>query len=158
MYAPDPSWWDYYADTGPGPHRWSAFKGQRWAGHPAAAKKYGATYIRADKKRDGLPKDLKSVTGGNSGQHMAVLAYLFGGQCLALVGYDMKLGPHNETHCHGDHPSGLHNSSSDAYKGWAKRFDVLARDLEAAGVGVVNSTPGSALTQFPFAPLEEIFA
>jgi hypothetical protein len=71
---------------------------------------------------------------------------------MILLGFDM----HGD-HWHGKH-EGLPNPNPALFADWIQRFAVLATDLEAEGVEVVNCSPGTALRCFPTADLETALA
>lgn len=89
-----------------------------------------------------------AVAGSSGGANAMNLAYHLGPRRQLLLGFDMRPG-----HWHDRHkvPSKVAN--------YTTRFpDEMARmgaALVARGVGVVNCTPGSALTCFPMASLDE---
>lgn len=88
--------------------------------------------------------------GMNSGYQAMNLAYHFGATRMLLLGFDMqKTG--GKSHWFGDHPPGLQVPSP--FTQFIAKFNVLARDLEAAGVEVVNCSAQTALTCFPRATL-----
>lgn len=80
-------------------------------------------------------------TGGNSGHQAINLAYHLGVSKIILLGFDQK-----GDHWFGDHPN---KANADFAQSLAPRFKSLVKPLRAAGVEVVNCSPGSALTAFP---------
>jgi hypothetical protein len=58
-------------------------------------------------------------------------------------------------HWHKKHESPLRDHGEGIYPRWIKRFATLAGPLAARGIEVINCTPGSALTTWPFMPLEQ---
>ena len=93
-------------------------------------------------------------TGGNSGYQAVNLAFLFGGSPIYLLGYDMKPADNGALHWHPDHAD--RNPGPNQLQCWAQTFGGMAPDLDAAGVSVVNCTPGSAITCFPTAKIEDV--
>ena len=91
-------------------------------------------------------------TGSNSGYQAVNLACLLGARRVVLVGYDMRR-VHGRSHFFGEHPEPLGVSSP--YALFIEAFAAAAGWLRDRGVEVVNCTPGSALTCFPFKPLED---
>lgn len=87
-------------------------------------------------------------TGANSGYAAICLAAKLGAARVLLYGYDM--GPRNGRMRRHDYPANL--ASRPRFADWIPRFLRLAPELNRRGVEVVNCTPGSALTCFPFAP------
>jgi hypothetical protein len=106
---------------------------------------------------EGLEKDRsKLATGGNSGHQALNLAVHLGATRIALLGYDMRLGPNGETHHHPDHVAPSRNPPAVNLARWAKRFSTMVPALRELGVQVINATPGSAIECFPRARIEEI--
>lgn len=101
--------------------------------------------------RAGLGRD-RLHFNGNSGAQAINLAYLHGATDIVLLGYDMQ-NTGGQYHWFGKHPQGLANTNYATYQG---RFTQLARDLESAGVRVVNCSVETGLTQFQRAPLREV--
>lgn len=103
----------------------------------------------------GLEKDPgKLCHGSNSGYQAINLAYHLGAKRIVLLGYDMKVSDKGRTHWHqenrpDDFASILKNSM-------LPHFDTLVAPLKEAGVEVINATPDSALTCWPYQPLEEL--
>lgn len=93
-------------------------------------------------------------TGGNSGYQALNLAYLWGAKRVILMGFDMKRTG-GMTHFHGDH-QGLNNPYDGMLSQWVKNFELIARDLAAAGVEVLNATRETALTCFKRIPIADI--
>lgn len=152
VYGADTSFWNEYGDR-----LKASFRGQMWTRSKVSADKYGLRFIRAE-RRDGLTKDPKAInTGGNSGNAGTQLAYLLGMLDGALCGFDMKLGPGERTHHHGDHDGRLANPTAASLASWLKQFDMLARDFDRAGVRVVNCSIDTALQCFPRADLADVF-
>jgi hypothetical protein len=101
------------------------------------------------------PRFLRSgCNSGHQAVHLAAHLIAHSGRIL-LLGFDMSRPREGPAHHHGDHPKGLNNPSAPMLQRWAELFGPLARGLAAQGIEVINCTPGSALTCFPWAPLEE---
>ena len=122
---------------------------QLWTQDRAAAEQFQLSHIQWEGK-DGLGKRGLRVNG-NSGAGAINLAYHFGARRILLVGMDMKPGPNGEKHWHPDHPKPL--VQGQQFEEWRHKMNVLAKDLAAEGVEVINCTPGSALTCFPMGDL-----
>jgi hypothetical protein len=56
-------------------------------------------------------------------------------------------------HWHAEHAAS--NPSEPQLARWARAFDEAAPSFAEAGVEVINCTPGSAISAFRFATLEE---
>ena len=92
--------------------------------------------------------------GGNSGYQAVNLAVLLGASTVALLGYDMRFGPHGEKHWHPDHVG--RNPEDKVLARWAREFETMLPDLERAGTKVVNCTATSAIECFSFADISEV--
>lgn len=102
--------------------------------------------------------------GRNSGFQLANLAAHLvgpkrdgqGGGRLLLCGYDFKPGPRGELHHHPDHSGPLKNPDANSLASWARLFAPAAPQFKELGIEVINCSPGSALTCFPMARLEDV--
>ncbi len=98
------------------------------------------------------PSPSRVRTGGNSGYQAVHVAIHTGAARILLLGFDM-----HGTHYFGPHtrraPDGtpLRNTHPDAFTRWARRFSGLA----GCGAQIINCTPGSAITAFPFSSIEQ---
>lgn len=90
---------------------------------------------------------------GNSGAQAIHLAAKFGAKRILLLGFDMKLGENGRRHWHEEHPKPCVQRS--LFDEWMLKMAVLAKELESAGVSVVNCTRSTALTCFPRGVLED---
>lgn len=97
-----------------------------------------------------------TIRQGRSSGHTAIsLAIALGASRVALLGYDMRLvdgREHHHTEYNGPHGRDLEQYARDfvpAFAGWNAA-------AVASGVEILNCTPGSALTEFPFADLDEV--
>lgn len=94
------------------------------------------------------------IRQGRTSGHTAVsLAIAFGAKRVVLLGYDMRVVAGREHH-HSEYTGerDLDQYAKDfvpAFNGW----NAAARE---SGVEVVNCTPGSAVTEFSFADLDEV--
>lgn len=93
--------------------------------------------------------------GRNSGNTAVSLAIAMGAKTVLMVGYDCRLVGGRE-HFHSEYkgPRDLSlydNEFKRAFNGW----NEAAR---ASGVEILNCTPGSAITEFKFANLDEVLS
>lgn len=86
---------------------------------------------------------------GNSGAAAIALAAKMGAKRVILIGYDCH--KRGKAHWFGDHPKGLGNAGS--LPKWPQAFGRLAKTLTK--IDIVNCSPGTALTCFPTAELDE---
>jgi len=156
LYACDAEWWAVHGGC-------PDFRGERWSSHDTrnndkleAARKYGLRIVKG-RYGDTFSTDPSVIHyGGNSGFQGVNLAILFGARRIVLVGFDMRTPPTGQPrHFFGDHPAGLKNGVR--YEHFIPAFKHAATQLPE-GIEIVNATPGSALTCFPMAPLEEALA
>jgi hypothetical protein len=122
----DPRWWAHHVDA-------LRFEGRKFCAsfHPGT---------------ETIPRNTRFAPDCNSGlDAMRVAHEVFGASRLLLIGFDM-----HGSHFFGSHPTGLQNTPSHRFASHIRQFQAWN------GCAVVNCTPGSALTQFPFIPIEEI--
>jgi hypothetical protein len=105
---------------------------------------------------DGFPPvGTPAIRQGRSSGHTGVsLAAALGANRIVLLGYDMR-AVDGRTHHHDDY---VHNGNDAEV--YAREFVPMFAGWNAAalksGIEIVNATPGSALTEFPFVTLDEI--
>lgn len=146
LYACDGRWWTENPDA-------FSFAGLKFSLHRTVDRSVLAFEAG---KVEGLEHNRsKLATGGNSGHQAINLAVHLGAARIVLVGYDMKLGQNGQAHHHPDHPPPSKNPPAVNLARWAARFETMVEPLRAAGVEVVNATPGSAIECFPRAQLED---
>lgn len=86
------------------------------------------------------------VTGHNSGYQAINLAVLAGAETIILLGYDGRTPKQGEkTHWFGDHPRREPDAVFELYR---KSHAAGAAAIKAAGVRVINCSPGSAIDAF----------
>jgi hypothetical protein len=110
-------------------------------------------------KASGISTDPHYIHWGrNSGFQVAnLVAHLVGSDGrLLLCGYDFKPGPRGELHHHPDHSGPLKNPDASSLASWARLFVPAAPQFKELGIEVINCSPGSALTCFPTARLEDV--
>lgn len=152
LYACDATWWELH-DGHP------SFAGERWTSHSLApkndkrqvAEKYGLTVI-AGQERPGFSVDPAAINYGNNSGFQAVnLALLFGADPIILAGFDMRaIG--GKSHFFGEHKAPLRPTGS--FTTWIAKF-TKAAEMLGGSPRIINSTPNSALTCFPYVPLAE---
>lgn len=120
-----------------------------WTQDPQAVREFGLNYIES-RPLSGLSRRPGVIHQGGNGAYQAMnLAFLAGARRLVLLGVDMK-----GEHWHGPHV-GLANPPKWIFTRWMEAFAELGGDLREEGVHVLNCSPGSALSAFDRAPLEE---
>lgn len=93
------------------------------------------------------------VTGHNSGFQALNLAVLAGSKRIILLGFDGAPGRDGRDHFHGGHPRA---TSREAYSYYRQAMSAAENALIAAGVEVINCSPGSAIDSFPKRALEDV--
>lgn len=89
-----------------------------------------------------------NVSGSNSGLiAIRVAVEVFKATKVLLLGYDM-----GGSHFFGDHPAPLRNTKPARFEVFKKQF----AEYRPKGVRITNCTPGSALTCYPMARLEDV--
>ena len=163
LYWCDPQWTDanwqrLHLHTGPHKVCRAQLHERYSTTPPALADKIKASLISAGVKH--LPRDPRNAlstdptkTGEpvDTGGSAINLAHLFGATTIVLLGFDMR----TTGHWHG---RTLKEPEAKHYERFIPPIERMAVALKAAGVRVINCTPGSALTCFPFMPIEEVLA
>jgi hypothetical protein len=130
LVSNDLRWWNVYPEA-------HAFAGPKFC---ARNNRPGLHY---------LPTTLEFEPGTNSGlQGMRVARDCFKATRILLLGFDM-----GGTHFFGPHPAPLRNTAPHRFQHFLKQFARWR-----GGCEVLNCTPGSRLTQFPFADLAVLLA
>ena len=151
LYSSDRGWWRYYGGI-------PDFRGHRvgvgWKiGDASPIPRLPSVHVLTHTGAEGLelqPTGLR--TGGHSGYAAINLAVHLGARRIVLVGY--TCGPvEGRSHYFGRHPSGLTESTTENYANFRRAYQTLAGPLSAAGVAVVNATPRSWITAFPWAEI-----
>lgn len=94
--------------------------------------------------------------GKNSGYQAIGLAYHLGAARIVLLGYDMQLGARSEMHWNARPERQTEAGFARTLSLMLPLFDTLAEPLAAAGVEVLNATPGSALRTWPMVRLGDV--
>jgi len=143
--------------------RWAAFPGQKCTiencgGHVVDESVHiMRNHDLAAGPHAGLSKDPGALaTGRHSGFQALNLAILAGASKVLLLGYDARRGADGSTHFHGDHP--VTAPAEAAFAEFRRSFSAAQADIEAAGVKVLNCSPGSAIDAFPKVSLQEALA
>jgi len=146
LYAADEEWWHHPANG----------DAKRFAGHKISVSRVHGVHGLANTGPLGFDPDPRCIrTGGNSGYQAVHVAAHAGAGRILLCGFDMH-GPGE--HWHGAHPAGLRETTVCTFSSWVERFASIAEPLRARGIEVLNCTPGSSLTCFPTADLEDALA
>lgn len=162
LYAADWRWWEEE-------RKWSAQDTARpqiekFAGIKVAAAEAKAISLPGVHRmpgidnKQGLSLDPNCLHWGrNSGfQALNLSVFLGGGGKRVLIGFDFRPGPGGRLHHHADHGGPLKNPDPGSLASWARLFEPTVPQFKELGIDVINCSPGSALTCFPMARLEDV--
>lgn len=92
--------------------------------------------------------------GVTSGHTAVNVAGLLGARTIVLLGFDGRIGPDGSGNFHDHAAAPIHAWMYDTHyrPGWRG----VAKLAAAAGLEVLNATPGSAITEFPMADIDDI--
>ena len=147
-YFADAEWWGWHKDR----PAFQSFAGRKCSIADSAAKIADqAVHILRNAGSRGISTDPGAVcTGHNSGYQALNIAILAGAKTIILLGFDAR-EPTGKTHWFGDHPK---IEQVAAYADFRKAFSAAENAIKAAGVRVINCSPGSAIDSFEKLPLE----
>lgn len=144
LYAADTDWWVHPDNA----------KALQFPGLRVSCQPIKGVHMLRNAGPEGFSDDPGEVhTLGNSGGQAMQVAIKAGAARVLLCGFDMHASV--GSHWHGDHPQGLRNTVPGTYEVWIRRMANIAPLIAARGVDVVNCTPGSALTGYRKAKLED---
>ena len=153
-YFADSEWWGWHKDR----PDFQSFAGQKCSISDSGGNiKDPAVHILRNANGRGhsfgLSLDPKQiVTGSNSGYQALNIAVLAGAKTIILIGFDAREPTAtSKTHWFGDHPK---IEPVAAYAEYRKAFSAGEAAIKAAGVRVINCSPGSAINSFEKLPLE----
>lgn len=128
------------------------FQGEAWCAVKPSFKHWrpGVNYIERI-RGDGLSDDPRRVMGLTSGHGAINLAYHQGAKSIYLLGFDMKVGGHQEHHWHAGY-AWNHFATEKLYAQWARSFEKMLPQLENRGIQVINLNPESQIQCFPKCP------
>lgn len=150
-YACDAAWWEV--------HRKNILQGECWTSHSLAPKNdkrgiadgFGLNVIVGE-DRPGFSLDPTRIHyASNSGFQAVNLAILFGADPIVLVGFDMR-AVDGKSHFFGEHKAPLRANAQ--FGTWCAKF-AKAAEMLGPTPRIINATPRSALTCFPYVPLAE---
>jgi hypothetical protein len=147
LYSGDPAWWWYYRES----LTW--FCGRRVCLSHETWTPPGGVKPFAREHGDGLGH-AGIRANGNSGAQAINLAVLEGATNIVLLGFDMQ-HTNGQRHWHPDHPAPLGNFAPGMPELCRTKFDILAADLSAAGIRVINASRNTALTCFERMPIRK---
>jgi hypothetical protein len=143
--ACDPKWWAIYG------HETLQIDADRWHWDEDICKRYNAMWIEG-RWGDGLSTDPSYIHYGHSSGYQALnLAVLYGCNPILLVGYDMRYNGQRHYFSglsadDGEYPQALRKYST--FDGLISCYETIA--AQDGLPDIINCTPGSALTCFPF--------
>ena len=89
----------------------------------------------------------------NSGASAINVAYWLGAKRIVLLGFDMQLRGERKN-WHDDYRNEMKNP--ELFNRHLRGFPQIAKDAQALGLEILNATPDSAVTQFPFVALKDL--
>lgn len=116
-----------------------------WSAYPDAKNFAGRKFCGAIASGLEVIKGAHMGSGLNSGLQGMRVAQMLGATRILLLGFDMS-----GSHFFGLHPAPLANTTPKRFMKHIEQFKKWR------GCPVINCTPGSALTQFPFADVREV--
>jgi hypothetical protein len=146
-YFADAAWWKVHKED----QEFIDFAGQKCSIQDSMTK-IDDDAVHILKNRDfphhgsGLSLDSTAiVTGRNSAYQALNLAVLAGAKIIILLGIDGRPGKDGRSHWHNGHarPTPL-----AAYEEYRRAFSAAENEITAAGVRVINASPGSAIDSF----------
>lgn len=151
LYAADGAWWGVHPAA-------RAFAGMKVTAHRGAAASHRLRFVEVldgDKPGGHILSMTPGVLGhgGHSGFQAINLAVQFGGRRLLLIGFDFC-----GDHWHPQHEPPLRNAAPRRLERWRERLDEMAQAFAGLGVEMLNCSPGSALTAYRRASIEEALA
>lgn len=149
LYFADYQWWEWHKDRA----EYKAFAGERVTiENTGGLIRDPNVHMLHNYGTDGLSEQPNGIRTGTNGGYQALnIATLSGARRVLLLGYDMHF-PGGKSHWHAGHPRKV---PEQHYSGYARRFATIVQDVKRLGVEVINVTPGSKITCFPFLPLEQ---
>lgn len=106
-----------------------------------------------------ISMDLKKgiFPSNNSGFGALMLAIALGYKTVYLLGYDMRIDEQH-THCHNGYPNQKMDNQQRHLESFKRSFYSFARDIEKAGIEVINLSPNSALDCFKKKNIKDVFS
>lgn len=117
-------------------------------------RKWPVSYVRRNLEDVPAHAGKRVFFGSNSGFGAVQLSLWMGARQVYLIGFDMHAD--NGTHFHSGYGEASPESQREKYASFRLEMERFAPRWAAAGVGVVNLTPGSALKCFPFKKLDDV--
>lgn len=112
----------------------------------SAAKQTAMSYVQMERRDDFPPLGAPVIRYGVSSGHAAVsLAIAMAAQTVVLLGFDCRQ-VNGRTHWHDYYSEGRLDAYGLYQRGWTGWWQ-RAMDV---GCDILNATPGSAITEFPF--------
>jgi hypothetical protein len=147
LYACDHSWWDTHQGV-------PEFKQMKWTQDKMTVSKWPEINFIPGKHSPGLSLDNKLIHfGANSGYQSLNIAVHLGAKKILLLGFDMKLGPNGIKHWFGSHPKRIDRTLP--VNKWVTNFATTVKDLDRAGVEVINCSRDTAITCFRRSTIQE---
>ena len=127
--------------------------------HCSAVKSPFVKRLLRSKNKLGIDKNPRYVCWNmHSGGSAINFAYHLGAKRVILLGFDMKkidISEKLRSNWHEDHPS---PDKKNPYNKFLESFSFIKKDADNLGLEILNATLDSAITDFKFVKLEEVYA
>ncbi len=151
-YFADSEWWGWHKDR----PEFQAFAGQKCSISDSQAKITDPqVHILRNAGPRGISRDPSAICNGrNSGYQALNIAILAGAKTVILLGFDAREPTAtSKSHWFGDHPK---IEPVSVYADFRNAFSQAEAAIAAAGVRVINCSPGSAIDSFEKMELEQV--
>lgn len=150
-YFADMKWWNWHKDR----EEWKAFSGQKCTINASSFQVDDVNvHVLRNGGGEGLSTDPTAIfTGSHSGYQLLNILTLSGAALILMLGYDCRQVD-GKKHWFGNHPDG----TEPPYLAIKGRYNKMAQAAEAAGIRIINCTPGSAIDSFQRGDLASILA
>jgi len=108
------------------------------------------------KGRGIAPRNTEVVWGLNSGAAAINLAVHTGAKRIVLLGFDMKLDEHTQSHWHGLYKKRTPKDLERSFNKHLRIFPAIAKDAKKMGIEILNANPDSGLQVFKKVKLEDV--
>jgi hypothetical protein len=147
LHSCDFKWWNWHIQ------RVQHFAGRKTTLDATLPPAWGVERLESTGREGYDPAPGKIRSGSDGGYQALHIAAQDGARRVILLGYDMQPGA--QTHWFGDHPDEVRCDLHGLALRW---YPGLKAELDRLGVEVVNCSPGSALSLWPFRQIDaEIF-
>lgn len=155
LFFGDARWWYFNQHHPIDPMEKGVFTYNR---HPEALLEPYPKFVQCVDGKSGFgicPDNPKIKFNRSSGAAAINLAYHFGAKQIILLGFDMRQID-GKKNWHMPRFWETDNTRNMTYEKFLAPFDAIKRDADKFGIQIFNTTPGSALTQFPYLSIKDL--